>query len=861
MKAVYKNFSLGAIEENLRNLIKECEIWSDLDLSYEEYEILSQKIYEVTNGKSNILNMQKSYPLVNITHAVNLVIHEDYEDFWTAYSKKLGTEINSNKQITLGRNWKLILQKFGCDKFSYVYKDVNSMPIICQAGIPSNEIEDIFDIIKYSDMKDNFEPEVLINQLKSWRSYAVGVITKTYIMLYPEKAAKLFIDINELVNLDEGIEIDEERYHARVISKYYEWKEKSKYRGRKRPNNIDVPLPYLIYDQKENQFSLILPPFCVKNEYAHYMKYRIVDTDYNRYDGEVLVRNDGQGRFIDQQVIPVKAAREYTVHWYEDTDEINDILEKKIAGVLGYGYVIYDCEGKRIYDLRYKESNKIESNILKNPIFDNIRYRTDFGKEKNAIIYWNARKSYPAKSFVLKQLNNPIFVEEFDITKCKKLKAASGEKHCVFLKNKLENGIYKIYDAENCDLTNDSYTPEKIDDIHIFKHREEGYKEKVGNLNEILVTTLMNYDSIAMLKKINMLVEQTGEKRDSYLDDKSCEILILLICNYCGKFKPGDDDYNNHLLHNSKICSQMIEEILKNINLHMLNMEQRGIILQKICRYNLSQKEFKLCFEVLSLNISIFRDTREMSVQEIEKLSKINDIVAMRLCLKSGIDYKQRMRLLGFVGIDAMKEMLQFNENTYNSSNWMEAYEEFAKGNVDKTDYRFVLTSKITGNHKEFHDMVNWGVPGRYRAPEIDFDRKESEGTLFCGRLYLDVLLSWYMRYRNKSEEMAGLVKDLTTQIASIDKAYLELNQEIKNLIKIYENSLSARFIEGKSVFATFYYCGLASVMLALQGHIDLDSETVKTCDRFLQKMNQVFPELVERDLLLADMYVKFNIL
>ena len=54
MKAVYRNFTLGAIEENIRNLIRDCEIWSDLDLSYEEYEILTEKIEQASNGKLNI---------------------------------------------------------------------------------------------------------------------------------------------------------------------------------------------------------------------------------------------------------------------------------------------------------------------------------------------------------------------------------------------------------------------------------------------------------------------------------------------------------------------------------------------------------------------------------------------------------------------------------------------------------------------------------------------------------------------------------------------------------------------------------------------------------------------------------------
>ncbi|MHC1721869.1 MAG: hypothetical protein AB9836_01550 [Aminipila sp.] len=717
MKVVYKNFSLGAIEENITNLIKECGIWGDLDLSYDEYEILSEKIFEGTKEKSSILQMQKSYPLVNITHAVNLIIHEEYEDFWTAYSERLGITINTNQRIILGKNWKLIFEKLGFNKFNNDIKDMTIMPIISQAGIPNSEIEDIFDLIKYSDMQENFEPNALIDELTSWRSYAIGLSTKSFINLYPERAAKFFMDINELINLVDTQEIDDEKYSIRVIRKFNEWKEKEKYIGRKRPRNAEVPSPYLIYNQRDNQFSMVLPPYSVSNEYAHYMRYIIVDSDYNRYEGKVSIRSDGQGRYIKQLVIPVNATRAYSIHWFDDTDENNPLLDKKITGPFGYGSVIFDDKGKKINEVFTQENFKTQETILpigyREPLLENIRYKADFGKQNKAIIYWDARKNYPTKSFVLKQLNNYTFAEEIDLTKCRQLKAASGEKHFVYLKDKLESGVYKVCDADDCCLSNEFFTPVELDNIHTFKHREEGYKENIGSLNEILLTTLMNYDSVKMLEKLKVVVKETGAKRDSYLDSEGCEIITLLICNFCRSFKDNDEENTRN---NDKRCGQTIEEILNQISLHMLNTEQRGYILENICKYNLSQKEFELCFEVLNLQTASFKGSTEISIKEIENLAEVNDIAAMRLYLKNPMEYKQGMKLLRLTGIDAMQEMLQFNVPTTSASDWLMRYEELVRGNVDKLDYKFCPTAKITGNHTEFHDMVNWGVPGQYKS-------------------------------------------------------------------------------------------------------------------------------------------------
>lgn len=857
MKAVYKNFTLGAIEENIRNLIRDCEIWSDLDVSYEEYQILNEKIEQASNGKLNVLQMQKSYPFISVTHAVNFIIYEEFNDFWSVYSDKLGFRIDAQKKSILGKNWQLILEKVGFDKFSTKFEDLNTMPIMCNVGIPNSEIEDAFYILKDCTKNENFDAEVLIRDLNTWRTYDIGTATRAYMKLHPQKASKFLANIYELINTSDNSEIDEKKYETRILNKYYEWKEKAKYIERTCPNNTDELLPYLKYNYEDKQFSLVVPPYCVKNEYARYLNYKIVDNEQNRYEGKITVRSNGQGRYVRQNAINVEPAKAYVLHCYYDTDETNLVLDKKITGALGYGAIIFDSEGKRIKEAFTEQSFKVKNSSLNldEPIFENIRYKASFGKEEKPILYWEARKNYPTKDFVLKQLNDHNFCEKIEITKCGKLKASSGEKHFVYLENKLDSGVYDIY-RDNNNLYNEAYTPLKIDNMNIFKHREEGYKERVASLGDILVTTLMNYDSIKMLEKIRLVVKATGEKRTSNLDDKSCELLILLISNFCVKTNENDDVLGLRNLYKN---AQIIEEIINYISLNMLNPEQRAIILQKLCEYNLSQNEFQTCFDILNLNLASLADITGEYIYSFEKVAQISDRVAMRLSLNNGMDYKQGMKLLVLVGIEAMQEMLQFREKPETQNDWFACYEKFLKDELEKCDYRFLPISKITGEHKEFNDMFNWGTPGKYKAPEIVIDTKVSEGIPFCGQIYLDVLLSWYMNYNKKAEKFTELVKELTEDISLIDNIYLSLSPEIKNSIIFFENALKGRFVEGKSVFAIFYYCGLASVILASHMYMRLDVGTLKICDKFLQKMNKLFPDLVERDLLLADMYVMFN--
>lgn len=860
MKVVYSNFTLGAIEENITNLIKECKIWSDLNMSYDEYDILNQKICEMMGGGPDVLQIQKRYPLVNITHAIHVIIYEEYEEFWDFYSKKLGITLSNSEKTVLKKNWSLIIEKVGLKKHNYEIGQAESMPLLYQAGIPNRELDDIFDTIKYSrDTHKDFQPQMLMDQLTSWRSYAAGPSTKAYIEIFADKAQEFFSQVNDLIKAEAP---QTENYSERLLNKYDGWREKQKYLGRKHPRTSELSSPYLMYDKEKSEFSLFLPPCSVTNDYISYMTYIIADNDHNRYEGKVKVMTDTQGRYIKQQVVPVKAARAYVIHWYDDIDKTNPILDKKITGALGYGSVIFDYDGKRIQEVFCQESVIEENNHLnpdfQEPVLDNIRYKESFGEENRPILYWDALNSYPVSSFSLRQLDDFMPEVKIHMTKCRKLKSVSGEKHFVYLGNKLQTGIYKIFQEEKCNLPEDTYVPLKIGKMHIFKHKEEGYKDRIGSLNDILVTTLMNYDSIKVLEKIKTVVKETGKKRDSYLDKRGCRILTLLICNFCKDCSSEDEELlwqDNH-----KNCNNTIEEILKLISIHMLNGQIRGFIVQNLSKYDLSEKQFSKCFHVLDLQTAVFGLSKEITGGQIDKLAEENHMTAMRLLMKDKMSFKNGMRLLRLAGIDAMQEMLHFRKKPDTMAEWLECYEELINGNLVKTDYRFLPTYKVMGNHKEFNDLVEWGASRKSSSPEMNFSGKQSDGIKFCGRIYLDVLIAWYMKYINKTEETMEAAKELISQISSIEKMYLSLKPEIRNSIIFYERALKERYIEEKSIFATFYYCGLVSVILATHPYLELDEETFSTCDGFLQKMYQIFPELVERDLLLADAYVLFNI-
>ncbi|QAT42688.1 hypothetical protein [Aminipila luticellarii] len=861
MKAVYKNFTLGAIEENLSNLIKDCSMWSDLNVSFEEYDILNQKIQEAMRIKPDIGQMQKRYPLVHMTHAVYVILYEEYqeeEDFWKVYGDKLGADLSQNEKTVLAKNWELILEQLGLVKKSPEISCAEELPLLSQIGIPNSELEDLFDAVKYRDTQEEFQPQVLMEQWMECRSYAVGAATRAYIKWHPEKAAQFLCRVNELIHTDQAkassLKLDERIWH-----KFSQWLEKEKYRGRKPPRSSENPSPYLIYDSNQNQFHMVLPPYSVKNEYADSVNCMIIDNDYNRYHGRSRIFSDGSRRYTKEQRVPVKAARSYILHWYEDTDESNSVLEKRITGPFGYGAAIFDLKGRPVQEVFSPEMFPSEPSASAPLLLKNIRYKESFGKQNSPILYWDIQACCSNNiPLLVRRLDEDMSSLRIDPARYGKLKAASGEKHFIYLEHKLKSGIYSIQPQAEVPMPKEeAYGLLHFENTNLLKYKGEDYKDRIGSLNDILITTGMNYDSVKMLQKIKTIVEKTGEKRDPYLDERGCAVLLLLICSFCGTYNEREAELR--LGEEHKKCVKYIREILYYISTHMLDARQRAMILQNLWKKNVSEEQLHICFDVLKLQTAIFEKKEKECSPLMERLSETQDITAMRALIKNKTDESLGMRLLRLIGLPAMREMLHFKENPTTKSEWIACYEALFHGDKVKADYRFLPTPKITGNHEEFNTMVDWSMSGTYHSPEIHFEEKQSEGIAFCGRRYLDVLLSWYMKYMKKRRNLAEDVKELIMQITDVDGAYQSLKPEIRNSIVFYERALRDRCTEEKSVFASFYYCGLASVILASGAYLELDGDTFCICDAFLQKMSQIFPELVERDLLLADVYTMFN--
>lgn len=86
--------SLKTIEQNIQAEIAKYEFWGDLELSYDETEILKERINTVLgNNGVDVGYICKNYPHAMTTYMVFFVRYKYDVNFWGALAEELGVEI------------------------------------------------------------------------------------------------------------------------------------------------------------------------------------------------------------------------------------------------------------------------------------------------------------------------------------------------------------------------------------------------------------------------------------------------------------------------------------------------------------------------------------------------------------------------------------------------------------------------------------------------------------------------------------------------------------------------------------------------------------------------------------------------
>lgn len=144
--------SLTNIEKSIIAEIKGKELWGDIALSENEYEILKARIRTLLENKAvDIRYICDHYPCSLTTFLIFLVRYEYNVNFWGLIGQELNIPINNSAETEMGQCARNMFRKYGFD-FSDVKDErrVNLEPILYEAGRPpESSLDDLFYILKY----------------------------------------------------------------------------------------------------------------------------------------------------------------------------------------------------------------------------------------------------------------------------------------------------------------------------------------------------------------------------------------------------------------------------------------------------------------------------------------------------------------------------------------------------------------------------------------------------------------------------------------------------------------------------------------------------------------------------------------
>lgn len=342
--------SLKTIEQNIQAEIAKYEFWGDLELSYDETDILKERINTILgNNGVDVGYVCRNYPHAMTTYMVFFVRYKYGVNFWGALAEELGVEIPQWLHEELGSCARKMFTKYKMD-FSDAKEEarINIAPIIYEACLPpESSLDDLFYVMSY-DSFSIFDPQLIIDELIEMRSYTIRKPMYRFLSRFKDdRAVEFVLEVRDAM-------IAAEQHNARTsryIGNYTEWKEqeKSKTAVNARKNQKFQTRPYLFFDNGKKGLCVILPRTIMDNEWTVEVTWNIRTRE--GFDKTVYcnVMGDGGKRYTDTLVIPVPPSEKYVIS-LGDSEDLDHKAGKEweIDGIKSDRIVFFNANGRQI---------------------------------------------------------------------------------------------------------------------------------------------------------------------------------------------------------------------------------------------------------------------------------------------------------------------------------------------------------------------------------------------------------------------------------------------------------------------------------------------------------------------------------
>lgn len=348
--AILMGQSLSTIEKNIENEIAQCEFWGDLELTFDELEVIKERLKVILDQRGvTISHVCRNYPHAVTTFMVFFVRYKYDINFWRALGDELGVEISINQHSEIGACAKRMFARYRMDMTDTKDEPHQIIaPIIYEACLPpESSLDDLFYVMSYDTYKV-FDPQLIIDELIEMRSYRIRKPMLRFLSRFKDDRALDFV-----LEVRDAMITAEQRNSrsSRYLGNYTEWKEQEKSKAvvSTRKNQEFQTRPYLFFDNGNKGLCIILPRTVMATEWIEEVAWTIQGT--NGFSKTVYCRvlGDEGRRYTDTLAVAVVPSGKYKIHM-DDTEGLDDKSSRdwEIDGISDDSILYFNANGRQV---------------------------------------------------------------------------------------------------------------------------------------------------------------------------------------------------------------------------------------------------------------------------------------------------------------------------------------------------------------------------------------------------------------------------------------------------------------------------------------------------------------------------------
>lgn len=362
-----ENLRLIDIEKELGNKLKECELVSDLRLTYEDFCILERSYKDILGKLDDIdflVSNIKYFQATTTTILVYEALYKYRKNFWDNIIGLLNIE---SKDVNIVKDAFVNAFNFTISKYKLkMFKDVggykNITPMICHSGVPNSSLNTLFTIAtEYTDIKD-IGPEEIIENIKYFIRYKVDKSIYRFITNNEDRAKEFIYDLQVLVKETEendfsyeDITVKFNSLEDRIINEYVKYRASNEYLGIKNNKKKNYIIqPRITLDSVSNGLNIVLPSNTVKNSFVDFVEWHIT-TDKSSDIIKCSLYEKGGQCISENKRVKVSASTNYKIKLIYEDEVLN---EWQFSGFENdEPFLLFDHKGNLLKSTNVKDQN------------------------------------------------------------------------------------------------------------------------------------------------------------------------------------------------------------------------------------------------------------------------------------------------------------------------------------------------------------------------------------------------------------------------------------------------------------------------------------------------------------------------